>query len=147
MLENADPEKTACMVLFHDNGETRVGDQNKVAARYIDSADAERLAYQEQVRGLPAELQKRLMHYYDHFELRDTKEGVVAKDADWLEAAITVKELLETGHSRGLQNWIDNIRQALETESAKEILQLVENSENLMNSWWQGLKKMTYKKL
>lgn len=144
-LEGADVEKVACMLLFHDMPESRVGDQNKVSARYFKKNEAEQKAALEQVQDLPAGLASRILNYRKEFEERNTKEGIVAKDADWLEQAITAKELVEKGY-HGAQNWIDNVEKALETDSAKEILKLVKGSD-FTNSWWQGLKKMTYKKL
>lgn len=145
-LEDANPEKTASIVLFHDNGEFRVGDQTKVAARYFDISKAEKQAFDEQTDNLPESLAQRIRKLYSQFESRNTKEGVVAKDADWLETAITAKEYLELGY-KGQQNWIDNVRKALETKSAKELLSYIEKQKDFTNSWWQGLKKMTYKKL
>lgn len=144
-LEGANPEKIAFMLLFHDLPESRVGDQNKVSARYFKIKEAEDRAAMEQVQELPAGLASRILNSRKEFEERDTKEGIVAKDADWLEMAITAKEYVEKGYS-GAQNWIDNVEKALETDSAKEILKLVKESD-FTNSWWQGLKKMTYKKL
>lgn len=146
-LEGADPEKTACMVLFHDNGEVRVGDQHKVASRYFDINQAEKAAYIEQVDQLPRKTSQKLKNYYQEFENRNTLEGIVAKDADWLENAITVKEMMEQGGHKDLQVWIENVKKALETESAKKILRIIEAQESFTTSWWQGLKKMTYEKL
>jgi putative hydrolases of HD superfamily len=48
MEEDADPEKTASIVLFHDNAEARIGDQDKVAARYFSTKEAELKAFTEQ---------------------------------------------------------------------------------------------------
>jgi len=145
-LEEVDPEKTASMVLFHDNGELRVGDQNKVSARYFDISKTEKHAFDEQIYNLPESLAQRIGRLYSQFESRNTKEGIVARDADWLETAITAKEYLELGY-KGQQNWIDNVRKALETKSAKELLRYIEKQKDFTNSWWQGLKKMTYRKL
>jgi putative hydrolases of HD superfamily len=145
-LENADPQKTACIVLFHDNGELRVGDQTKVAARYFDIKQAEKEAFSDQVEQLPKQLAEIIKAYYSEFKLRNSKEGVVAKDADWLEVAIFAKEMTEIGY-KGMHNWIENVRKALETQSAKDLLEYIEKQEDFTNCWWQGLKKMTYKKL
>jgi len=78
-------------------------------------------------------------------EERTTPEGVVAQDADWLECAIQAKLYLEKGHD--CSEWIKNTEKALETESAKEILKLIKQEKDFTTLWWQGLKKMTYKKL
>ncbi len=145
-LEGADPERTASMILFHDNAEIRVGDQHKVASRYFNINEAEEKAFKEQVANLPEEIKLRMIKLRSEFEKRDTKEGIVARDADWLETAIEAKEYKEKG-VKIVQNWIDNVRKVLETKSAKELLEKIEKEEDFSNSWWQGLKKMTYRKL
>lgn len=145
-LEGANPEKTAAMVLFHDNGEVRVGDQHKVASRYFNINKAETKAFAEQMKNLPEKLRKKIIALRNEFKKRGTKEGIVAKDADWLETAIEAKEYQQRGFEI-MKNWIVNVKKALETKSAKELLEYIEKEEDFLNSWWQGLKKMTYKKL
>lgn len=143
-LENADPEKTTIMCLIHDLPETRLGDQHKVTARYLKRKEIELEAFKDQMTNLPEEIKNRWQKLYQEKETRNTQEGIVAQDADWLEMALTARELICLGY-RGMQNWIDNVRAALETKSAKELLEIIEKSD--INDWWQGLKKMTYKKL
>lgn len=145
-IEGANPEKAACIILFHDNGELRVGDQNKIGARYFQKDKAERNAIEEQLSQLPEVLALQLMRNYDHLEKRDTKDAIIAKDADWLESALYAKEKVEQGYP-GMQNWINNIRVALETKTAKQWLEEIEAMEDFTNCWWQGLKKMTYAKM
>lgn len=145
-LEEADPEKTAAIVLFHDNGEIRVGDQHKVASRYFDISKAETKAFEAQMENLPEELQKRIISLRNEHEKRHTREGMVARDADWLETAVEAKEYEEQGF-KIMRKWIANVKKALETESAKKLLEYIEKEEDFLNSWWQGLKKMTYRKL
>jgi len=145
-LEGADPYKVACTLIFHDNAEIRIGDQSKVNARYIKRDSIERTALAEQTDNLPGQLKDDILSLFDQIESRGTREGVIAKDADWLETAIQAKIYMEQGH-RGCENWIDNVEKALETESAKQILKVIREDSDFTNTWWQGLKKMTYTKL
>lgn len=145
-MEGLAGEKCAAMVLFHDNGETRILDQHKVAARYININKAEKKALLDQLNFLPKEISKKISKLTDEFEKRNTPEGIVAKDADWLEVALQAKILTEQGY-KFAQNWIDNVAKALETKSAKKILAKILKEKDFTNCWWQGLKKMTYKKL
>ena len=142
--EAADPYRTSAMLLFHDIPECRVGDQHKVAARYIDRGDAEARAFQDQVAILPDKLRKKILELYEQSEQRTSLEGTVAKDADWLEMAITAREYIVRGYE-GLEDWINNIREALETKTAQQWLELIATADP--NDWWKGLKKMTYTKL
>lgn len=143
-VEGADSEKTACMVLFHDIGECRVGDQHKVGARYWDHSGPEQKAYEDQVKNLPGKIEKKLIEYFKEYNKRNTKEGIVAKDADWLEMAMTAKEFSEQGYT-SMESWVEKISEALETDSAKKMIGEIKKTKS--TDWWKDLKKMTYKKL
>lgn len=80
-------EKVAAMLLIHDDAEVRVGDQHKVGARYFSIKEAEHAAFAEQIAGLGDRIEKKRRTYFEEYENRNTKEGIVAKDADWLETA------------------------------------------------------------
>lgn len=143
-LEGADPEKTACIILVHDITETRLRDAHKVSARYVDTKSAEPKVFEDQLKNLSKNIQKKWGDYFEQGKKRNTKEGIVAKDADWLEMAVSSRELICLGY-KGAQNWIDRIEQALETDSAKEMLNEIKKTD--INDWWKGLKATTYKKL
>lgn len=144
MEGDANPEKVATMLIIHDNGEVRVGDLNKVNARYISSQKAEENAFNDQVKNLGTEIEKKWKKYFLEYENRTTKEGIIAKDADWLEVAFQAKEYLDNGY-HATKGWIENVAKAVETESAKKIIKEMKNIK--YTDWWKGLKKMTYKKL
>jgi 5'-deoxynucleotidase YfbR-like HD superfamily hydrolase len=141
---NLSPEKVCSMLVFHDNGEVRIGDLHKVASRYIDSREAERLAFTDQISNLPEEAKQTLIKYFDETEERNSKEGIIAKDADWMESAFSAKELYDLGNELAMQ-WIENVEKGVETDSAKEIL--IEMKKTKFTDWWTGLKKILYKKL
>ena len=129
-LEGLDGNKCAALVLFHDNGEARISDQHKVAARYIDNQKAERAALTEQVERLPKKLAQRILSFYDQVEKRHTPEGIVAKDADWIEAALQAKIYAEQGYDIG--HWVDNVTRAVETETAKTIMAEIKKTARLV---------------
>lgn len=144
MEKNPNPEKVTAMIMIHDNGEARIGDQNKVSARYFSNKDAEKNALFDQLKDLDEEIENKWQAYFTQFEERNTPEGIIAKDADWLEQAFQAKEYVDTGHLAAM-NWIDNVEKALETKSAKELL--AEMKKVQFTDWWKNLKKMTYEKL
>jgi putative hydrolases of HD superfamily len=144
MTEGVNPESVASILIMHDNVEARTGDQNKVTARYIDASKSEQQALNEQSENLGEEISEKLKQYFNEFEKRNTKEGIIARDADWLEAAFQAKEYVDLGYSSA-QNWIDNVEKAIETESAKKLLAAMK--ETKFTDWWKDLKKMTYQKL
>lgn len=137
-------ERVVLMLMIHDNGEARVGDQDKVAARYFSIKEAEQKAFEEQVEGLSERTASKWKAYFEEYENRSTKEGVVAKDADRLEAAFQAKEYLDLGYESA-QDWISNVEKAVETQSAKETIVVMK--ETKFTDWWKDLKKMTCEKL
>jgi len=92
----------------------------------------------EQIENLPENTKSELLDYFISYRKDKTKEGIIVRDADLLENALEAKEYLDKGLKHA-QNWIDNIKKALVTNSAKKILIEIENSDPY--EWWQGLKK------
>lgn len=140
LMEGANPERVVCLVLFHDNAESRTRDLHRVAARYFPrdiKKQAEKEAYQEQIAGLGDEAETNLMSL---FEEKETLEHKIAKEADELEQAFTAKEFVEQGYI-GAQDWIDNAHLVLRSESAKAILTELEKSRS--TDWWKNLKDKT----
>lgn len=144
MEGNANPDKVATMLIIHDNGEARIGDQNKVSARYFSNKDAEQKAFREQLDNLQDEIKEKWFTYFHEYENRTTPEGIIARDADWLETAFQGKEYLDLGYESA-HDFIDNVEKAVETESAKKLVK--EMKKTKFTDWWKGLKKMTYQKL
>lgn len=129
------PEEVCSMLVFHDMAECRVGDLHKVAARYVE-ADELRAA-EDQTREL-GEFGEKILDLWKQVEEKSTIAGIIAKDSDYLEAAVTGKEYIEQGHNFA-QDWIDAVSKALKTESAKKLIIELQLTDS--NEWWQGLKK------
>lgn len=141
MEGDVNPEKVACMILIHNNGKARVGDQDKVAANYFFKKEAEDLAFDDQLNLLDAEIAKKWRHYNDEFCDMTTKEAIIAQDADWLEQAFQAKEYFDLGH-KSAYVWIKNVKDALQTESAQKIIRVMKKTH--FTDWWKGKMKMTY---
>ncbi len=137
-LENVNAEKAALTILFHDLPESRISDIHKVGQRYIDSKAAEKKAFEEQIEPLPEEIKKEIKNF-DYSNGDSSPEGIVARDADLIECALQYKGYLEKGH-KDAQDWLNNIRKVLKTETSKKMLDEIEGSDP--NSWWKGLKKI-----
>ncbi len=86
-MEKADPYKTVMMCLFHDMGEVRTGDHNWIHKRYISIHDDEII--EEQLGSLPdPELKKLALEYQE----RQSRESIIAKDADLLDQILLLRE-------------------------------------------------------
>ncbi|MBL7057699.1 HD domain-containing protein [Candidatus Woesearchaeota archaeon] len=138
-LEGADPYKTALINAFHEIGETRIGDVNKVGARYLNKKEAEEKALKEQYKNLPKEIADAFKEILYGLETDHNKETLVARDADLVECAIQAKEYIEQGYELA-QNWIDNVAKTVKTESAKKIVSMLKDSDSL--DWFKNLKKI-----
>ncbi|PIN76664.1 HAD family hydrolase [Candidatus Woesearchaeota archaeon CG10_big_fil_rev_8_21_14_0_10_36_11] len=137
-LEHVDVHKVTLMALFNDLHEARLNDLHKVGHRYIDFKTAETKAHKEQTETL-GDIGKSMFLFHEEFQRQQTKESIVARDADLLENAFQAKEYIEIGY-KDAQNWIDNIWKVIKTESAKKLLKEIESTSS--NDWWKNLKKI-----
>lgn len=144
MEGSANPEKVATILTIHENGEARIGDQTKIGAHYFSKKEPETMAFLDQLTGMGKTIEENWKSYFNEFEERNTCEGIIAKDADWLETAFQAKEYLDLGYLSAI-DWINNVEKALETKSAKLLLREMKKTQ--FTDWWKGLKKMTYQKL
>ncbi|MFH1225201.1 MAG: HD domain-containing protein [Candidatus Diapherotrites archaeon] len=140
--EGANAERVMKMLLFHDLPETRIGDMHKVTARYVDVEKAERRVLEEQgetVSAFDAALGKEYLALMREFLAQESKEAVVAKDADFLECALQAREYLDSG-AKDAEDWLERIGKRLKTKSAGEIFAHVRK--NPSHAWWKNLKKL-----
>jgi putative hydrolase of HD superfamily len=130
------PEEVCAMLVFHDIAECRIGDVHKIAARYINP-DEEQVV-RDQIRDLD-EVGKDIFDLWEQVDHSDTEAGVIAKDADLLEMAVTAKEYVETGFQYA-SDWLERIAKKLQTESAHRLLACLRDLHP--HEWWKGLKKI-----
>lgn len=131
-----DPNEVAAMLVFHDIGETRIGDIHKLANRYITADEA--AAVREQVSRL-GDAGDDILNLWHQIEDKNTEAGIIAKDADLLELAVRAREYMERGYADASE-WFEAARQRLKTKSAKDLLEQLPNVSS--SSWWHGLKKL-----
>ncbi|KHO48017.1 MAG: hypothetical protein QT00_C0001G0029 [archaeon GW2011_AR5] len=136
-LEKVDKDKVMRMLMFHDVPETRIGDLHKVAASYLNSGEGEEKAAADQSKLMPTVIGNEFVQLIREFNEKRTKEAIVARDADYLEAAVTAKEYLINGYKHS-EEFLKRIRKVLVTPSAKKLLKEIEKSDGF---WWKGLKK------
>ncbi len=135
-LDDDSANRLCAAGLFHDMLETRIGDMNKITARYVTVKESlEGKVISDQIESLPRELKK---------AIPDTKklsplERSILKDADYLECAFQAKEYSDMGN-RGTFSWIASIETRLKTKSARKLILQMKRMDS--NSWWEGLKKL-----
>lgn len=136
-LEGADPLRTAAMCLFHDLPEARTGDLHRVNDRYLDSREAQRRAFGDQVASLPASCAQELASLYGDWEKSESLEAKVARDADLLECLIQAREYQSQGCS-SVQEWIRNTASQLRTPSAQALAKACMDTDP--KNWWHYLR-------
>jgi len=129
VMENVkNPEKVACEALFHDNGEPRTGDQNKLNTRCINKTEGEKKAFGDFTDRLPPEAKNLLLNYFNDFEEGQSVHAIIVKDADLLQMAFQGKYYLSLGY-KFAQQFTTNAEKNLQTKSAKEIFKHLEKTE------------------
>ncbi len=137
-LENGNGEHSAFLTSIHDNAESRIGDLNKIQTLYISNKKAaEKNAFLDQIQKFPKKIKKKYIDAFEEFEKNETLEAKCSRDADLLECAFQAKEFLEQGYSLK-KHWIENVGNALQTQSAKTIFNDMKNSS--CHEWWEKVR-------
>lgn len=131
----SDPNRVATIILFHDMHEARTGDADKVQRKYLKLDEYQAAA--DQVVGLEA-AGKEILTMWGEVEECSTQAGIIAKDAEVLEMAFTAREMVVRGNTDA-QEWIVSVGRRLKTESAKAILEMIDNADP--SDWWKEVCK------
>ena len=135
-LEKVDITTVLVMCLVHDMPETRINDLHWVAQRYIKMGQAAELVFDEQASQLPTELDNWFMDLFSQFEKQSSPEAIVASDADKLELVLQAREY-ETQGYKYVEDWINNMKTAIVTDSAKQLFEEIITIEP--REWWANL--------
>lgn len=139
-LENVDPYKTMTMALFHDVKEIRSGDHNYVHKKYVKIFEDEII--KDQLGNLPF---SDLFEIVSEFDERQSREAIIAKDADLIDQILLLKEYAHQGNKEA-EIWLlggkgdhgENTQyKNLKTESAKKLGKEILSSEP--TSWWKNI--------
>lgn len=125
-----DPAKVVMMCLFHDVAEARSLDHNYTAQWYVQ-VDEERIV-DDQTRSLPFWQDiKNIIHEY---ETRESKESLLAKDADYLELFLMLKEQHDLWNPSA-QKWMDTEHNRMRTEAWNKLLKEIINTKYDQRRW------------
>lgn len=139
-MEDENPSDLACFSLFYKIYRLRLLEDHKVSTNY-KKRDYE--AHKKVLKEQFSLLDKNSQGILDiMFKLNDFQKMVV-KDADQLAMAITAREY-EVEGKKGAAVWLDRIGQAVKTDSAKELLKQIRNTDP--DEWWKGLKEEVAKR-
>ena len=126
---DVDVGKVVQMCLFHDVSESRISDLNYVHQKYTERHEEK--AHADLANSLPfGGLVKALL---DEYEERETKEALLAKDADNLELILSLKEQLDIGNERA-RTWLGPASKRLKTEEARALVARILETDS--DRWW-----------
>ncbi len=138
--EEVDVAKVTMMCLIHDTEESRTGDHNWVNKKYVKIFNND--VINDQLGSLPFNSFERLAREYEE---RQTPEAIIAKDADYLDQLLLLREY-EHQSNREAAIWLRGKGQEdkeneqikrLKTKSAQAIGQQI--LQTTPSAWWDNL--------
>lgn len=135
-MEKAPPYKVLLMTLFNDMHEARINDLHKMSERYIKLRKAEDRAFAEQIGSLPENIKNELSSMRKEYKRQNTKESIIARDADILECLIQAKEYEEHGYKEAFK-FMKKAPSFLKTKSSKKLWSMAKAMN--LNEWWEKL--------
>jgi putative hydrolase of HD superfamily len=132
--EGFDPYKTAMMALMHDLGETRTGDHNWIAKRYVKIEEDQII--EEQLGPFPS-----LIKIAKEYRERISPEAIAAKDADLIDQILLMREYAHQGNTEAAR-WLTTERsckrvEALKLATSKKIAEAILQTN--VYDWWSSL--------
>ena len=133
VLCKMDPEaherKVLRLCLMHDLPEARTGDLNYVNKKYVTVDEKKAVRELAEPLFFGAEIEESI----DEFNERETKEALLARDADQLSLILQLKECGDLGN-RYSREWIRFAVLRLTTENARKLAEEILDTDS--SHWW-----------
>jgi putative hydrolase of HD superfamily len=113
-IDGADVGRTVALGLFHDGHETRIGDVPSVGRAYVTTAKPEAITG-HQTAGMPEPAAKTLQDLTAEYEACETREALLAHDADKIETLLQAREYASQGYDTA--GWQETSLTALRTDT------------------------------
>jgi putative hydrolase of HD superfamily len=129
MDDSLDESRVLKMCVFHDLPEARTGDMNYVNKKYVDVDEAK--AVKELTDGLF--FGGDIRSVIEEFNAKETKEALIARDADQIALILQLKECGDLGNKYS-EEWINFALQRLTTENGKKLSERIIKTDSCQ--WW-----------
>lgn len=129
----ADPATTATTCLFHDIIETRLGDIPNVAKHYL-SPQAPEVVAADQMSGVPEGITSRVLSLVNDYVAQESREAMLAKDADRLECIVQAREYQLQGY-KNVDPWIASNLAKLKSAAARSLADAAQSLPP--DEWWK----------
>lgn len=129
-MAGVDGAKTALLCLYHDLHEARTGDFNYVNHRYNTCRARDAIADATAGTGLEAEL----LAQWQELEDCQTKEAMLARDADQLDLLCNLAQELFKGNLQA-KDWIDSALARLRSDEGRKLAESILRA--APDRWWR----------
>ncbi len=138
-LDGADPERTSILALFHDTQESRTSDIAYIGKQYLSRPDHEQVTA-DQTESLPDSVRDPIRGRVTEYETQNSREAVLARDADKLECLLQAREYQLHGQGEP-SGWITSSIAELQTDLAKRLAETIVAMP--ANDWWRAVLEAT----
>jgi putative hydrolases of HD superfamily len=127
--DSLDELRVLKMCVLHDLPEARTGDMNYVNKKYVDVNE------EKAVQELTEELffGEEIKAAIEEFNRKETKEALIALDADQIALILQLKEYGDLGN-RYAEEWINFALKRLNTETGKKLAERIIKTDS--SNWW-----------
>jgi putative hydrolases of HD superfamily len=117
------------MCILHDLPEARTGDMNYVNKKYVNVDEEKAVSELTESLFFGADIKAAI----DEFNGKETKESLIARDADQIALILQLKECGDLGNKYS-EEWIGFALQRLNTDNGKKLAQRITETDSSL--WW-----------
>jgi len=129
MDDSLDEFRVLKMCFLHDLPEARTGDMNYVNKKYVNVDEEKAVSELTESLFFGDDIKAAI----DEFNRKETKESLIARDADQIALILQLKECGDLGNKYS-EEWIDFALQRLNTENGKILAERIIKTDS--SQWW-----------
>ncbi|MGD0170148.1 MAG: HD domain-containing protein [Smithella sp.] len=129
MDDSLDEFRVLKMCFLHDLPEARTGDMNYVNKKYVNVDEEKAVSELTESLFFGDDIKTAI----DEFNRKETKESLIARDADQIALILQLKECGDLGNKYS-EEWIDFALKRLNTENGKKLAERIIKTDS--SQWW-----------
>jgi putative hydrolase of HD superfamily len=129
MDDSLDEFRVLKMCFLHDLPEARTGDMNYVNKKYVNVDEEKAVSELTESLFFGDDIKAAI----DEFNRKETKESLIARDADQIALILQLKECGDLGNKYS-EEWIDFALKRLNTENGKKLAERIIKTDS--SQWW-----------
>ncbi|MGD0277924.1 MAG: HD domain-containing protein [Smithella sp.] len=129
MDDSLDEFRVLKMCVLHDLPEARTGDMNYVNKKYVNVDEEKAVSELTESLFFGDDIKAAI----DEFNAKETKESLIARDADQIALILQLKECGDLGNKYS-EEWIEFALQRLNTDNGKKLAERITRTDSSL--WW-----------